>query len=196
MNAQALTVLEREVGRKLNYELPADLVYHRLWHTEEVVAAARELARYYEVPEQERRLLLAAAWCHDLGYIDCTKGHEERSVEMSRALLMPLGASEGELDFVAGCIRATRLPQRPRNLCEQILCDADLSHLGKEGFLEKNDLFRQELEQLAGHSIPQQEWVNTNISFLQDHHYFTDYARLHWAPQKERYLHYLCHGVG
>ena len=83
---------------------------------------------------------------------------------------------------------ATKWPQCPTNLTEQILCDADLFHLGTENFAAKNKLLRQELNQLFEKKISKKEWREKNIFFLQQHRYFTDYARTHLEPVKQRHL--------
>ena len=89
---------------------------------------------------------------------------------------------------VQGCIRATRLPHSPRNLLEEIVCDADMFHLGSATFGVKNKLLRLEKEYLAGREIPGGEWRKENIRFLIAHEYFTDFARLLLDETKHKHL--------
>jgi len=42
-------------------------------------------------------------------------------------------------------IMATKIPQSPKNLLEQIICDADLDYLGRERYEENSLLLLQEL---------------------------------------------------
>src|SRR5260221_604528 len=80
------------------------------------------------------------------------------------------------------------MPQSPKNLMEQVLCDADLSHLGTDEFTRKNKQLRDELKEFSKQDISKKDWRKVNISFLENHTYFTDYARRKFQPVKERNL--------
>jgi hypothetical protein len=69
------------------------------------------------------------------------------------------------------------MPQSPVSLIEKILCDADLFHLSTEDFKARNQLLKQERENLLGHRIDKKEWRKNNIQFLTQHKYFTDYGQ-------------------
>jgi hypothetical protein len=69
------------------------------------------------------------------------------------------------------------MPQSPVSLIEKILCDADLFHLSTEDFKARNQLLKQERENLLGHKIDKKEWRKSNIQFLTQHKYFTDYGQ-------------------
>ena len=45
----------------------ADLVYHNLQHTEDVVKAATKIANHYQLSEHDFFIVLASVWFHDLG---------------------------------------------------------------------------------------------------------------------------------
>jgi hypothetical protein len=68
------------------------------------------------------------------------------------------------------------MPQTPKNKIEEIICDADLFHLGEENFKEKGNLLRTEWENLNRKSLTDIEWLKENAEFLGNHKYFTDYA--------------------
>jgi hypothetical protein len=80
------------------------------------------------------------------------------------------------------------MPQSPHSLIEQIICDADLSHLGTDDFERENKLLRKELILVHGKNISKKEWRNENIRFLQAHRYFTDYCRERFEPVKQQHL--------
>ena len=42
------------------------------------------------------------------------------------------------IDAIASCIMATKLPRNPKNLLEEIICDADTYHLGTKDFKKTN----------------------------------------------------------
>ena len=74
-------------------------------------------------------LLQLATWFHDTGYSEGPEEHEERSCVNAENFLKGK-IPDADLEIVKGCIRSTKVPQRPTSILEQIICDADLSHLG------------------------------------------------------------------
>ena len=164
-------------------------LFHNIDHTEDVVNAATLMADYYQLPEEERLVLLLAAWFHDTGYSSgsATK-HELVSKEIAADYLQQHQVDNAIIEKVGNAIMATQWPQCPINLTEQILCDADLFHLGTDAFGEKNKLLRKELNAVYEKKLGKKEWRQKNILFVQQHRYFTDYARTHLQPIKEQHL--------
>lgn len=163
--------------------------FHTLQHTQEVVMACEKMAVYYALPDEDHFSVLLAAWFHDTGYLGGqAKDHESVSVEMAVKFLNDKRVSPAVIEKVIGCINATRLPQNPTHLIEQIICDADLFHLGTEDFWDKNKLLRQELNEFGGRDISKKEWRKLNIEFLEKHRYFTSYALQNLQPLKEVYI--------
>lgn len=159
--------------------------FHNFQHTQDVVEAVEELAKYYELNDQDRFIVLAAAYFHDIGYESAgSEGHEARSSEIAQDFLTTHGVSSEIIEQVKGCILATKMPQAPRNLLEQIVCDADLFHLGKLSFDERNKLMLQEAEQLKGEKIDKDIWRKQTIELLQKHVYHTKYAQEQLAQGK------------
>lgn len=161
-------------------------VYHNLRHTEKVVQAAEQIANHFQLSPEDFFIVVAAAWFHDLGYLLREGDHEEEGARLAQAFLEKIPLEERVVRAVRGCILATRIPQKPGNLLEQILCDADLFHLGTEEFREVNKRMRAEAELVKGVAIDKQTWRKHTIQFLGDHHYHTDYVRLLLGEGKAR----------
>ena len=163
--------------------------YHSIGHTEGVVKAATLMADHYKLSEEERLTLLLSAWFHDSGY---SKGkahdHEAASQRIATNYLQSKNVPLELIEKVAHGIAATRMPQSPQNQVEQILCDADLYHLGTEEFKIQNKLLRKELKNHGGEELKKKDWRQRNIQFLQEHRYFTDYARQKLEPVKQQNL--------
>jgi len=155
------------------------LIYHNRKHTERVVESAVQIAQHYQLNDAEFFIVKIAAWFHDIGYLTGDgPGHEERGARMAEAFLEGTGVDRGIIDSIRKCILATQLPQRAVTLVEQIVCDADLYHLGTEEFSERNKLMRKEAEAVHNKKISKEEWRKGTIRFLESHHYYTDYCRL------------------
>lgn len=163
--------------------------YHNLDHTRHVVRAAEEMADYYQLQPEDRNAVLIAAWFHDAGFARGeSKGHEEVSVEMATSFLKEHNADPLLIEKVARSIEATKMPQAPGPLIEQIVCDADLFHLGTDEFKIKNEELRQELAEISKEDLPKKKWRKMNIHFMENHKYFTDYGKRKLQPVKEKHI--------
>ncbi|MCW3090333.1 MAG: metal-dependent phosphohydrolase sub domain protein [Ferruginibacter sp.] len=168
-----------------NQQLP----YHNLAHTEGVVKAAVQIGNHYQLDNSDFFVVLTAAWFHDMGYsAEDAVGHEKRGAENAALFLRELGVDELTISRVQACIIATRLPQSPANLPEQIVCDADLFHLGTDEFAERNKLMRRECEKLYKEPLSKEEWRNSSIQLMQSHHYHTEYCKLLLNEKKQENL--------
>lgn len=165
------------------------LVYHNLAHTSQVVQAADQISAYYRLSDTDHLIVMLAAWFHDMGYLEGERtSHEAAGAEAVLAFAKEQGLPEATARAAADCVLATRIPQQPNNLLEQIVCDADLFHLGSKEFSKRNKLLRTEAELAAGKKISGVEWTRTSIQFLESHQYHTAYCRTLLNPQKEENL--------
>lgn len=181
-----------EIGKYVRdkHRMEADkrLIYHDFRHTESVVKKTMQMARHYKLNDTDFFAVTAAAWFHDLGYLVSPHEHEQKGAELALEFLKVYEVDEQVIALVEQCILATRVPQVPSTLMEQIICDADLFHLGTKKFF-KNDLkLRKEKKALCGLDIPKFEWYQQSISFLEAHHYFTDYCQLVLADKQRENL--------
>jgi predicted metal-dependent HD superfamily phosphohydrolase len=162
------------------------LVYHNLEHTREVVAAAEQIAAHYRLEDTDLLVVYIAAWFHDLGYLlGESKTHEEKGVELALNFLNVQQVPPNVQEQVRGCIMATKMPQEPHNLLEQIVCDADLFNLGTKDFKNRTKLLHQEMEMTHGKEIPGAVWTEGSLRLLEEQHYHTAYCRALLQQQKE-----------
>ncbi|MGN7888613.1 Pycsar system effector family protein [Dyadobacter endophyticus] len=167
----------------------AQLSYHNLVHTESVVANAVKIANHYRLEDKETFIVVTAAWFHDTGYSTGeAEGHEKRGAEMAAEFLRSEEVDEEVISEVQGCILATVWPQNPANFLEQVVCDADLFHLGTPEFGDWNKLVRKEAEQRLGRKIDKTDWRRSTIRLLENHEYQTDYCRDLLDKQKKKNL--------
>mgnify|MGYP003631697411 CR=1 FL=1 len=172
----------------LQNEIPSDFVYHDLYHTTRVVKAAKMIGKESGLSEHELEIVTIAAWFHDLGYCNGCIKHEKASAELARDFLQKENYSEEKINEVVGCIMATQMPQAPKNLLEEVLCDADLHHLACTDYGMMAEKMHTEIEKVKGHKIKMEDWNNMNFNFFKDHKYFTDYAKQHLEPIKKENL--------
>ena len=166
------TSMKQPILSRLEKELDPRLGYHNISHTLDVMKQAEIIAKHEGISDKHDLLLLkTAAAFHDSGFLFVYKGHEEKGCEIASEHLKNV-FSEPDIKKICGMIMATKIPQSPNTLLEQIICDADLDYLGRKDF-----------EPISGHLykefitfkiIPEDcIWDHIQIKFFESHHYFT-----------------------
>lgn len=153
------------------------LIYHNLQHTEQVVKAVVKIANHYQLSDQDFFIVSAAAWFHDTGYLTSFDQHEARGADSAKEFLNTKGLDPAVTAQVVNCILATKMPQHPVSLLEQIVCDADLFHLGGDNFKERNKLMRKEVEAYFHKDVDKNDWRLKTIALFEGHHYHTEYCQ-------------------
>lgn len=172
---------------KLRKELPGHLSYHSIGHVEDVLQAATNLALEERVNEHDLLLLQTAALFHDSGFLFGAAEHERKSCELAQEFLPQFGYNNEEIAKICGMIMATKIPQMPTNLLEQILADADLDYLGRDDFFTIGNGLYEELA-MFGIINNKDDWNKLQIRFLENHHYFTETAIRLRKAKKDEYL--------
>ncbi len=169
--------LEEHVMNILEEKLPRNLYYHNLKHTIDVTVQVELIGRGEQISDEELLLLKTAALFHDTGFTRTYKDHEEAGVAISKEILPQFDYTEEQIERISALIMVTKLPPRPKNLLEQIICDADLDYLGRVDFIPvSGNLFRE----LTEHKIIENDinkWNQIQISFIEKHQYFTETAK-------------------
>jgi predicted metal-dependent HD superfamily phosphohydrolase len=186
---QQLVKVRHYVNQFLNQEATARLLYHNLVHTESVVANANRIADHYQLDEKDTFIVTVAAWFHDTGYYSGeAKGHEQRGAELAANFLKECSIPDDTIAQVKGCILATIVPQKANSLLEEIVCDADLFHLGTTDFADRNKLMRKEAEQRSSEKIDKAAWRKSTIELMENHSFKTAYCRELLTKQKSKNL--------
>ncbi len=180
--------LRKFVLKELEDKLPEDLYYHNIGHTYDVLKAVENLASHYELNTEDFLLLQTAALTHETGMMINRIGHEEAAVTYIKDLLPEYGYNEDQINRISSMILATKMPQNPKNLLEEILCDADLDYLGREDYHIISHKLRLEWIHFEGYTDCLSFWYNEQIRFLENHQYFTTVARSIRQTQKEKIL--------
>lgn len=185
---QLIEEVKQHVITYFNVHHDAELLYHDLDHTKDVAAAATRLANHYQLSDEDFFIVVTAAWFHDTGYFTDKANHEMRSADLAAEFLEQHGVDADVIDKVKACIMATTMPQKPEGLLQEIICDADLFHLGTDKFIKKSKQLRKEFELCKHADIDKRQWREKSIELLENHHYFTDYAQLLLNDQKQKNL--------
>ena len=179
--------IDELIMTKLERGLPKTLYYHDLKHTIDVCTQVEILGRMEKVTEEEMLLLKTAALFHDSGFVIGYDDHEFLAIKMAKETLPKFNYTDNQIKIISDLIYATRLPPNPKNLLEQIMCDADLDYLGRPDFIPVSQkLFRELFERNKIKSI--EEWNKMQIKFIESHQYFTETARQLRSQNKNEQL--------
>jgi len=170
------TDIQEMILDRLENELPRYLYYHNVKHTVDVVTEV-ELMGWAEGLDDEGILLLkTAALFHDAGHIVAYDDHEHHGTQLAKKFLPDYGYSENQIEQICRIIMATQLPPQPKDIYEQIICDADLDYLGRSDMIPvSNTLYKELSEQDKIGTL--NEWNKLQIKFISSHSYFTKTAR-------------------
>ncbi|MDI9258433.1 Pycsar system effector family protein [Flavobacterium sedimenticola] len=185
-----MTIIEQAedfVYKLLKDKLSDSFLYHNFNHTLSVVNAVKTIATAQSVTEHEMELLLLAAWFHDTGYINGCEKHEAGSVVIAENFLKERNYNPEDIAVIRTLINATIKSHSPTTPLEKIIRDADYFHLAEKDYLSSAEFLKLELKCTLHTDFTDLEWAKENLNFLTNHHrFFSEYALLHWQPQKEK----------
>lgn len=179
--------LEVFVLDMLEKKLPPTLYYHNLKHTIDVYTQAEIIGQAEGVSTEEILLLRTAALFHDSGHIIDYKTHEEMGVKLACEILPKFFYTKPQIRTICALIMATKMPVNPQNLLEGIICDADCDYLGRRDYLPVAESLYRELK-VRGFVTELSAWVDTQIAFLSQHHYYTKTAQNRRERNKQQQL--------
>ena len=168
----------------LNSKLSKDLYYHCIHHTLDVLKVINQYMKREKISGQEAKLLRIGVLLHDIGYTVSINDHELRGMEIAEKMMSQFGFSNNHIEIVKGLILSTRVPQKPKNKLEKMICDADLDYLGRPDFYKIGDLLYKEMKAYSNIEN-KKNWNKVQIKFLEAHQYHTDFARKNRQPNKE-----------
>ncbi|MDZ7607916.1 MAG: HD domain-containing protein [Cyclobacteriaceae bacterium] len=182
------------VERFVSEKFPSGIYYHNIEHTYDVVKGCRIIGEDCNVSKREMEMLEAAAWLHDIGYYAGFENHEAVGASLAQDFLLKNGWTQEEVEIINNCILSTKVPQKPKTLLEEIICDADLFHLATEKFFEKSDLLWQEFV-LYDKNLTKEQWKINSRKFVESQKYFTAYGKKHLEPKLKQNIEKLTKGT-
>ncbi len=170
------TDIQEIILDKLEKELPAYLYYHNVKHTVDVVTEVELIGWGEGCTDEEILLLKTAGLFHDAGHTIAYDNHEFYGTELAKEMLPKFNYSPEQIEKICSIIMATKLPPRPTNLLENIICDSDLDYLGRSDFIPVSNTLYEELKaQNKMGSL--NDWNKIQVKFISGHQYFTATAR-------------------
>jgi len=170
------TDMQEIILDKLEKELPDYLYYHNVKHTVDVVTEVELIGWGESCTDEEILLLKTAGLFHDAGHTIAYDNHEYYGTQLAREMLPKYNYTLEQIERICSIIMSTRLPPKPTNLLENIICDSDLDYLGRSDFIPVSNTLYEELKaQNKMRSL--NDWNKIQVKFISGHQYFTKTAR-------------------
>lgn len=170
------TDIQEIILDKLEKELPESLFYHNVKHTVDVVTEVELIGWAEGCTDEEILILKTAALFHDVGHTVNYDDHEFQSTLIAREMLPRYNYTPEQIERICSVIMSTKLPPKPSNLLEEIICDSDLDYLGRTDFMPvSNTLFEELRARNKMKSL--NDWNKQQVKFISGHQYFTKTAR-------------------
>lgn len=168
--------LQEHVLDEMEQKLPANLYYHNIKHTIDVITEVELIGWAEGLSEEQILILKLAGLFHDAGHTRNYKDHELHGTHIAREILGRYDYSDDMIEDICRLIMATKFPPQPKDIMEQVICDSDLDYLGRSDFIPVSNTLYDELKErdMIG-TID--EWNEHQLAFIRGHQYFTHTAR-------------------
>jgi len=177
--------LRKKALDDLHSKLSEKLYYHSVHHTLDALRICELYLKQENIDKYQAKLLRIGILFHDIGFIETTRDHEEKSAEIANRMMSELNFSKPDIQIVTSLIKSTRIPQTPQTRLEKIICDVDLDYLGRDDFYPISNLLYKELKAQSIISN-KNEWNKIQINFLEKHRYHTEFGIKKRQPEKEK----------
>ncbi|NNE28941.1 MAG: HD domain-containing protein [Saprospiraceae bacterium] len=185
-NNQIIAEAKAFVEQLLHTELADSMHYHNLEHTIGMWQSAKELSNMEGLNPKEKEWVEIAALFHDVGFTKTYLGHEEASQEIAKSFLLGKNYPGDEIAKVGELIQSTEMGRAKEGVMQQILGDADLSHISSKAYFKKKDALREEWKLNNYKILTDEDWKNLNIIFFESHEFLTDAANALYLPGKKK----------
>ena len=168
-------------------KLSENLLYHGVKHTLDVLNNVEIIGKYGNLNEDDLNILRICAIFHDVGYIDIYDGHEAKSAIYAAEFFQSKHVDGIIIKQVVDAILSTQLPQKPKDVISEMLCDADLMYLADQSeYIREAELLRQEWAKMGKTKLNDHEFYVSSLEFFKSHHFHSEFGKNMLRPKKEK----------
>jgi len=163
--------------------------FHSVKHTRSVFEKANEWAIACNLDAMDSLAVKLAALFHDIGYSSNYKDHEAESIRMFQKFSGShrVGSDlQEKVIYLIECTRKTHSDFTDSLAC--IMHDIDRAAMGMPDFIEQGLNLRKEWEHFIGLKTNDHEWLESQVQYLKDTHFKTDYGFDKYNAEKEKNL--------
>ena len=168
---------------KLYNETPDNrILYHGYEYVNEVVEKIDEIGQSGSFSTETLEVAKLAAWFHATGFLKNYTNQLNKSILLAEDFLNTQQYPSEKKSKVLSTINILKLGNTAETLEQQVFSDAKVATDTTEQFLKRNPLLKLERELMLNQSLRPSEWAQVQLQTLMSSHFFTDYAKKHYAP--------------
>jgi HD superfamily phosphodiesterase len=175
---------EEFVNDHFKKNIHSEYTFHSLAHTQRTVKNALKFCKANSLSKTDQEIVILAAWLHDSGISDSYEQHEVKSIEIAKHFLESQNYPAERIEKVTACIFSTKPERRSENLLEKILHDANYIHIGKKSYFKRNKELYKEYKNILNETLSNKDWLQTNIKFISENDFETEYVQDNFANQR------------
>ena len=169
--------MRQQILNHLKANLSDELLFHDINHSLNVEKAVIRIGQLEGVTHEELMLMRTAALFHSVGYVYQYSNNKVLATKFTQKKLPELGYTDKQVNQISSMILATDPAIGPKNLLEEIVCDADSDHIGRPDYFSVIHRLRSEMENFD-QIYSDEEWMSLQINYLEnDHQFYTNAAR-------------------
>ena len=185
INDLLVTESESYISSLLAENLPEKIIFHDFNHALMIKKYAETIGEHTGLNADEMNMLRISALFHEVGYVNSYEQSNEESIKIASAFLAGHKVDQQTIDHICEIIRATKLPQSPKDKIAEVLCDADMMYIATESGIEQFDSLYDEVALSKIKPGKRPVYEKECIDFFTAHAYFTEFGKTMLQPAKE-----------
>ncbi len=147
--------------------------YHQYEHALEVSQRCFELWNKEWLDDETLEILVIAWLFHDIWFVIQYDNNEYIWATLAKNYLKSILYPFEKIKAIELLIIATIYDNKPQNILESIIRDADTDNLWRDDFFDKWERLKNEIESIKKIKIFDPDWTHYSIKFLLEHHFST-----------------------
>ncbi len=177
-------------------KIPESVVYHDISFTHRLVSGVKEISEKENISEEDKELLIIAAWIFGIGYYDAEifksnkilSGCMDCTIREGKPFLESIHYPPQKIERVFEILNNTKHPLNPKTKLEFIFADALYMDFAREKGKKYIKKMYQELLIFQGLNMGKKKWNEQLINLLENHTFYTDYGKAVLEVKKHKLI--------
>ncbi len=160
--------------------------FHNVERATQIVRNSNIIAAQMNVGAEALLQLNIAAWFVETGYAKDVANYQDASVKVWQSFATEQNVDAASIDQVKHIVLATKQPQQPVTLTQQVLCDTISYHFADQHILQQVDSYHQQETVVHGATFTKEELLKDWRKQMKAGFYFTPAAKSFFEESKQR----------
>jgi predicted metal-dependent HD superfamily phosphohydrolase len=160
--------------------------FHNVERARQIVRNSNIIAAQMNVDAEAMLQLNVAAWFLETGYAKDAANYQDASATIAETFLLENNVDDTSIQQVKHLILATKPPQQPMTLSQQVLCDSVAFHLAEKNVLQHLANYHQEECALKHEGIGKEQVMKEWRKQMKVSFFFTPAAKTFFDEAKQK----------